>query len=225
MKETLFHGSDHIIATPEFGAGKLYNDYGLGLYCTREHDLAGEWAVSRDRDGVINEYLLDMEGMSILNLNGEDYCILDWLELLLENRTFDVQSDFAAEAVRYIHDNYGADYDDYDMIIGYRADDSYFSFAQDFLNNAISLATLEKAMRLGELGEQVVLKSRRSFERIEHVRADKAESSVYYPNKEKRDEQARRRYREMKNEPWQKGHTYIMQLMDREMKRDDLLIR
>ena len=30
----------------------------------------------------------------------------------------------------------------YDVIIGYRADDSYFAFAQDFLNNAISLNTL-----------------------------------------------------------------------------------
>lgn len=31
------------------------------------------------------------------------------------------------------------------MIRGYRADDSYFSFATAFLNNTISLAQLEKA--------------------------------------------------------------------------------
>lgn len=37
--------------------------------------------------------------------------------------------------------------------------DSYFSFAEDFLNNAISVSKLSKAMKLGNLGEQIVLKS------------------------------------------------------------------
>lgn len=31
------------------------------------------------------------------------------------------------------------------MIIGYRADDSYFRFAEDFLNNSISVEKLERA--------------------------------------------------------------------------------
>ncbi|MBR2627880.1 MAG: DUF3990 domain-containing protein, partial [Peptococcaceae bacterium] len=40
-------------------------------------------------------------------------------------------------------------------MIGYRADDSYFSFANAFLNNTLSLRQLEKAMMLGKHGEQV----------------------------------------------------------------------
>ena len=28
----LYHGSDHIIEKPEFGAGKKHNDYGCLLY-------------------------------------------------------------------------------------------------------------------------------------------------------------------------------------------------
>ena len=50
---------------------------------------------------------------------------------------------------------------EYDVIIGYRADDSYFSFAKDFINNTISVEQLAEAMRLGELGIQIVLKSER----------------------------------------------------------------
>ena len=42
------------------------------------------------------------------------------------------------------------------MIIGYRADDSYFSFANAFLNNTLSLEQLKEAMYLGKLGEQVI---------------------------------------------------------------------
>ena len=30
----LYHGSDHVIEKPEFGAGKKHNDYGKGFYCT-----------------------------------------------------------------------------------------------------------------------------------------------------------------------------------------------
>ena len=44
------------------------------------------------------------------------------------------------------------------MVIGYRADDSYFSFARAFVNNEISLEQLSYAMRLGKLGELVCIK-------------------------------------------------------------------
>ena len=50
------------------------------------------------------------------------------------------------------------DISEYDVIIGYRADDSYFSFAQDFVAGVISLQKLSEAMQLGKLGEQIVLK-------------------------------------------------------------------
>ena len=36
-------------------------------------------------------------------------------------------------------EKYNIDISEYDLIIGYRADDSYFRFAEDFLNNSINL--------------------------------------------------------------------------------------
>ena len=50
---------------------------------------------------------------------------------------------------------YEMDLTGYDIVIGYRADDSYFSFAQDFVTGAIPLSKLQNAMCLGELGEQI----------------------------------------------------------------------
>lgn len=57
-------------------------------------------------------------------------------------------------------DNFSVNVNAYDLIIGYRADDSYFDYAESFLNNGISVQQLAKAMRLGKLGEQIVVKSK-----------------------------------------------------------------
>lgn len=62
-------------------------------------------------------------------------------------------------------ENFLPDITGYDIIVGYRADNSYFSFAKNFVN-AISLPQLQEAMRLGRLGKQVVLKSERAFRQI-----------------------------------------------------------
>lgn len=220
----LYHGSDKIIEKPVFGGGKPYNDYGPGFYCTEDYELAGEWAVSFERDGYINTYSIDLRGLSVLDLNSPDYCILDWLEILLENRRFDIQSDFGMEASEYLKKNFHTDHLNCDLIKGYRADDSYFSFAQDFLNNTISLSTLERAMKLGNLGEQIVLKSKKSFTRIVYEESSRAGARNYFPKKEKRDKNAREDYRSLRGKPWRKGEIYMMQILERELKRDDIRV-
>ena len=70
---------------------------------------------------------------------------------------------------KYIFDNFNVDYKNYDIIKGYRADDSYFSFARSFVSNEISLKQLGYAMRLGKLGEQYVLKSKKAFDTIKFI--------------------------------------------------------
>ena len=119
----LYHGSNKIIKKPVYGAGKRYNDYGSGFYCTQDLDLAKEWAVSENQDGYANEYCLDMTGLSVLDLSKDNFGILHWLTILLQNRLFDIQSDFGEEARRYLIENFDVEYQKYDVIIGYRADD------------------------------------------------------------------------------------------------------
>ena len=221
----LLHGSNRIIKEPQFGYGKKYNDYGLGFYCTENIEMANEWSVEADRDGIVNVYNLDLDNLTVLDLTNKDYNILEWLEILLENRTFDIQTDFGYESINYICENFKPEYETFDVIKGYRADDSYFSFAQDFLNNNISLNTLKKAMQLGGLGEQIVLKSQKSFENIQFVESINVESKIWFPRKEQRDKKARNDYRELRQKPWKKGEIYIMQILDMEIKRDDARLR
>ena len=224
MFKDIYHGSKSIIKSPIFGLGKPYNDYGLGFYCTEDIALAKEWAVEADRNGFANHYRLDMADLKVLDLTSPEYGILNWLAILVDNRTFDIRSDFGEEAISYLHDNFLIDYGEYDVIVGYRADDSYFSFAQDFLNNAISLRTLNRAMMLGNLGKQTVLISKGSFDRLEYVDYEEALSEEYYPSKERRDRDARAEYRQIRRRGWQKDDIYMMQIVDRELKPDDLRV-
>ena len=197
---TLFHGSEKIIETPTFGEGKKTNDFGLGFYCTECEGLAKEWAVSSLRDGFSNRYTLDTEYMKILNLNSPDYTILNWIAVLVEHRLFTIKTPVARRAKRYLIDNFGINVNAYDLITGYRADDSYFDYAESFLNNAISVEQLANAMRLGKLGEQIVLKSKFAFSRLQFEGFEVAEKEEFYVLRKSRDDEANRLYLEMLEE-------------------------
>lgn len=217
----IYHGSKNIIKKPIFGYGKKYNDYGLGFYCSEDLELAKEWAVDIDSDGYANIYELDIKDLKVLNLNDNKYCILHWLAILLENRIFDIPSGIALEAREYLLNNFMINYNDYDVIIGYRADDSYFAFAQDFLNGTISYRQLNNALRLGKLGNQIVLKSKKSFNNITFVDFIKVDKDTYYPLKENRDKLARREYFNNERNKRQKGDITIINIIDEEMKEND----
>ena len=194
MIKKIYHGSENIIEKPIFGFGKSYNDYGLGFYCTEEIDMAKEWGVSFNKDGYANIYDIEVDDLAILNLNDDKYCILNWLAVLLENREFDTPSVLALEAKEYILKNFMVDYKKYDAIIGYRADDSYFSFAQDFINGTISHRQLGNALRLGKLGQQFVLISKKAFDSIKFLGYETAKSKEWFSKKDMRDKLARREY-------------------------------
>ena len=221
----IYHGSENIIEKPVFGFGKTYNDYGLGFYCTDILEMAKEWGAGIDRNGYANCYEIDCTDLTILDLNDENYCMLHWLSVLLQNREFDVPSGLALEAKEYIIKNFPVDYESYDIIIGYRADDSYFSFAQDFINGTISYRQLCNAMKLGKLGQQFVLKSSKAFERIKFTGYEIADSEEWYAKRMNRDRAARREYFDVERNKRQRGDLYITQIMDEEMKSDDSRLR
>ena len=225
MLRRIYHGSDHVIERPVFGKGKPYNDYGRGFYCTENLDLAKEWGVGIDRDGFANCYDIDCDGMDILNLNSECYCILHWLAVLLENRTFDVSTPLAHEARDYLLSRFLPDYQNRDVIIGYRADDSYFAFAQDFVNGGISLRQLNNAMHLGKLGEQFVMKSERAFSALRFVGYERAASSEYFARRAQRDRAARRGYFDVERNQRRAGDLFIIQIIDEGMDGDDARLR
>ena len=190
-KITIYHGSQFVIKIPVYGEGNPRNDYGQGFYCTHEIELAKEWACTEAKSGYANQYELDISNLSVVRLSSTDFNILNWIAILLNNRNFRISNDVAAEGKRYLLEQFLPDIQAADVIIGYRADDSYFSFANAFLNNTLSLSQLEKAMCLGKLGEQTMLKSKAAFECARFIQSEIADREIYYPKRNTRDKEAR----------------------------------
>ena len=223
-KLTVFHGSQQIIEKPVFGKGNPHNDYGLGFYCTESVDLAKEWACSTETDGYANQYELNLTDLSILSLTSGDYNILNWLYILLENRKFRIGGDIAMQAKNYIFENFAIEYKKYDIVKGYRADDSYFSFARAFVNNEISLNQLSYAMQLGKLGEQVVLKSKKSFDEIKFVSYEVCDNTIYYAKRKSRDDEAREAFNaELEKEDI--NGLFMRDIIREEVTSDDVRLR
>lgn len=216
---TIFHGSEQVVEVPTFGLGRKNNDFGLGFYCTESEDLAKEWAVSSLRNGFANRYTLDTEYLNVLNLNSPDYTILNWIAVLVEHRLFSIKTPVARRAKRYLIDNFGVNVNAYDLITGYRADDSYFDYAESFLNNGISVEQLARAMRLGKLGEQIVLKSKFAFDRIRYEGFDIAEKEKYYVLRKSRDDEANQLYLDMLEE--EDDGLYIQDIMRGGIRNND----
>ena len=221
----LYHGSEKIIEAPQFGKGNLHNDYGRGFYCTEDEELAKEWACSNNRDGFANKYELDMDGLNVLYLNSDKYILLNWLAVLAKNRTYWENSTVSEMAKKYIAENFLIDTSPYDVIIGYRADDSYFSFAQDFVSGAISYRQLGEAMRLGKLGEQIVLMTEKAFKNVKYISNSPADADVYYKKKKERDKLARLEYRHAKSESLLADELFIVDIIREGMKQDDERLR
>lgn len=146
---TVYHGSSQIITAPELAKGKPNNDYGRGFYCTESIELAKEWACSSEADGFANRYNFDQTNLSVLYLSSGEYHILNWLSILLENRSFRMSGDIARRAHEYILEHFMIEYKSYDVIKGYRADDSYFSFATAF-KEPLTISPLWRVLLLQE---------------------------------------------------------------------------
>jgi len=212
----LYHGSERIVRTPTLAAGRPRNDYGRGFYCTQELPLAYEWACKYGRDGYVCRYELEMSGLRMLNLLDSDHTALNWMALLLQNRTFDLDSPVSERARALFIERYSPKLEGFDLIRGYRADDSYFSYAQAFVENRLPLHVLEQALELGELGEQVVLVSERAFAQLHFMEARLASAEKYHPRFKARDKEARRAYRtSMQETSDELEGVYILDLLRR----------
>lgn len=221
----IYHGSKDIIEKPEFGKGSKKNDYGLGFYCTENVELAKEWACSNNEtNGYANQYEIDLSAYKVLDLREEKYSILNWMALLLMFRTFDVNTPISAQAKEYILENFYVNVEEYDVIIGYRADDSYFSFAKDFINNTISVEQLAEAMRLGELGIQIVLKSKRAFDTVKYISYELAECKEYYVKRVSRDKKARETYLSGHRQNLVYDGLFVMDIIRKGLKNGDKIL-
>ena len=85
----------------------------------------------------------------------------------------DLKNNYPRE-LKYLEDKYLIDLSNYDIVIGFRADDSYFRFPEAFIRSEITLESLNKIFQAGELGKQYVLISKRAFNLIRFLGYEEA---------------------------------------------------
>lgn len=218
----LYHGSERVVSRPSLALARPHNDYGRGFYTTRMCDLAGEWACQRGNDGFINSYTLWTEGLAVLDLLDGTHATLEWVALLLKNRHFDLRLPTAALAREELVERFCPDLSDVDVVLGYRADDSYFSYVRSFVENALPLSSLEEALVLGDLGEQTVLVSGNAFSQLTFEGYEPVSAERFYPRFVNRDKEARTGFHDLlgRQRP-SLSDLFILDILREEMTSDD----
>lgn len=169
----IYHGSKQIVKEPRIKGSKIDNDYGPAFYLTMDLDSAHEWACRNGSVGFVNVYELNTDKVKVLDLTDkEQYSVLNWVAVLLHFRTLDsgFKKAFGAR-LEYIEKHYYIDVNQYDMVIGFRADDAYFRFPLDFVRGNLTLEQLEYAYKLGKLGVQYVLISDKAFSSLKYIKS------------------------------------------------------
>ena len=215
----LFHGSTKIVTSPYYGGGDSCSDYGNGFYCTRDLNAAKEWANKKTSHGFANKYSFDGRGLKILDLTDKSkYSVLHWISILMHYRELSpaFKEDYQRE-LEYLDKHYYINISDYDVVIGFRADDSYFTFPLMFVEGEIRLERLEDIYHLGYLGEQVAIISEKAYTRLSFIEAREVEP-IYKEKYATRIAVADSRFKEIaKSEKWLKG-TRIKDLVSKDDK-------
>ena len=194
--QILYHGSPEKRFIPTYGLGDTRHDYGQGFYLSFDIELAKEWAVCKSSEnGYLHQYELNTNGLTILYLN-EKYGVLSWLAVLALHRQADSSKKYLVNAEKLIKKYLPKDIDKYDVIVGYRADDSYFSFAKNAIRGDIDISLLEQIMRKRDLGYQVFLQSKKAFKQIKEIEYkngywEEVDRDEYFVKYDERDHQAR----------------------------------
>lgn len=215
----IYHGSKAIIDKPIHKGSEKTNDYGPSFYLTVDLDAAKAWACRNDSLGLVNEYYIDersFKNLKILDLTQKDqYSVLNWLAILMHFRT--LSKSFIAknrQAIEWLKQFY-IDVDEYDIIIGYRADDSYFRFPTSFISNDLSFDDLEDVFLSGHLGIQYAFMSEKAIKLLKYRRTTECEPTFlgrHYSAISKASEE----FDELLNRPRDSRKTYIFDMMRKE---------
>ena len=206
----LYYGADKDIKKPIFGVGNPSNDYGVGLYLTPSKEAAKLWA-SRFESGYNITYSINVKKLRVLTLNNNtEQDVLTWITLLVKHRFDNLERVRYKDVIDWLISKFDVDLSNYDMVIGYRADDSYFSYSRGFVSGDISIETLSDAMKLGKLGLQYVLISPYEFSQIEYIESDAVKRSDEYDKFKKftLDE-----YHQLKDKEDRFNNTFIGEIM------------
>lgn len=186
-------------------------------------EITKEWAASRLRfkeRGAVSQYTLSLDGLKVFDFCNGKNTVLNWLSTILKYRVHDDMSTTMQKRREYLIDTFGVDIEGYDVVRGYRLDDSYFDFAGDFLNGAMNLETLDKVMYLGDLGEQYAIKTQFAMDKMRFQKKINAPAKPYKKNARNRVSKACSEQERLLDVQGNNG-LFILDIVREEMKNND----
>lgn len=163
----IYHGSKQIIESPIVKGSNPTNDYGPAFYMTVDLDAAKSWACKNNSKGIVNNYSIRSDrfnNLKILDLTKKDqYSVLNWMAILMHFRKLDSTFVINNKLVLDWLAKYYIDVDEYDVVIGFRADDAYFRFPTRFISNDLAIEDLEDIFLSGNLGIQYAFISEKAL--------------------------------------------------------------
>lgn len=208
----LYHGSPNRIVHPTYGMGKDTHDYGRGFYLTPDIELAKEWAMCREDTSIgwLHSYELDLKGLSILNFEEIDkQRAFYWATELLQHREPDDKESrgiYYDDYKAYLLKHFALRSSDYDVVAGWRADDSYFRIVSSLMNDDLNIHLLEQSLRVGQLGIQYCCRSEKSFKHLRALAEAREVSTEYRERYLQRDRAGRKAFDELLNSSENKYH-------------------
>lgn len=196
-KMILYHGSpnERIVLNPNGGNDR--HDFGRGFYLTPSIELASEWSSCIDFGNdvsYVHKYEVDLQCLKIFNFTSVS--TLSWLAELIKHRAGDTSSRYRKRSAEFIR-RFGISIDGYDIIVGWRADASYFLIAKEFARGNINVNILERLLNLGDLGLQYVLKTEKAYKSTKEVATIKCNRALCRKKYLLRDSLARENMRKL----------------------------
>ena len=183
----IYHGSKKLVENPIYKGSTKDNDYGPAFYLTADLESAKEWACRNNSAGFVNEYSIDLANLKVLDLTDKTkWSVINWIAILVHFRYLERNFRKAhSKSLKFLEEHYYIDIEQYDVIIGFRADDAYFRFPLDFISNQITVDQLQYVYTLGNLGIQYVLISQKAINSLKYLKsyfAEKEYINKYFEN-------------------------------------------
>ena len=215
----LYHGSKLVVDHPIPKGSNPRNDYGPAFYLTLDLAAAKEWACRNDSLGIVNKYQIaesSFKRLKVLDLTDKTkYQVLHWLAILMHFRTLNPSFKKESQLVLKWLEKYYVDIDQYDVVVGFRADDAYFRFPIRFLSGDLAYEDLEKTYLAGDLGIQYAFVSEKAMKALRFQKAFSCEEGYlgsYYASIQ----EATIRFDEILSAPKDPKKTYVLDLMRKE---------
>jgi len=198
----LYHGSQNETVEPSFGRGDDRHDFGRGFYLTDSAELAGEWSVCRpeSHDGWIHAFDLDLTGLKVFDFR--EFDPLAWVAELMRHRDADESAAYRRRAPVFVG-KYGVDIGVADVVVGWRADASYFYIVKAFVRGEVDVACMPRLLKLGGFGLQYAIKTPTAYAQLRALpeRRQKTHFDLQHAAYDRRDAEARNKMRELIADP------------------------